>query len=111
MSLNILGARKKAQLLINLVKKYNIDIFLLRETFIDTPSDFKQMLQTLSIKEGACCEGTKSSRGTCTFNIKNNFEITEYATDKDGRLVITNVESKDKDEKFTLVKTYVPMEK
>ena len=72
---------------------------------------FQHMLETQSIKEGICSEGTKSSTGTCTLNFTNNFEITEYATDKDGRLVITNVGSKYKEEKFTLVNTYVPTEK
>ena len=44
MSVIILGARKKAQFLINLVKKkYNITILLLRETYKDIQSDFKQV--------------------------------------------------------------------
>ena len=110
-SLNIRGVTGKEKFLANLAAKLKLDFMFLQESYIDSERRFVELLEEVSITKGTYSAGKSNSRGVCTLQFSDNYEITGTNQDNEGRCTIARIKSRDGLQEMTLVNTYAPCNK
>jgi exonuclease III len=111
LTVNINGLRHKLNTIINLINKYKTDFIFIQETKINDSSHTLNITSQLGIKHAIFSLGRYT--GVATLQTSDAWDITHTRTDKEGRIVIIDIQSKDhkNTEKLTLVNIYAPSQR
>ena len=109
-TINIKGAKKKADLIISLINTFNTDYILLQETNFKSKYKADTFIRSLGLETTEAYHSLgENCKGTSIIKTSDKYKTLQIYTDANGRLAIITVG--DNNTQFTIVNIYAPVVK